>query len=252
VRVYILSDVVGDDVTVVGSGPCSPDRTTAQKLRARLAAAGMLQRLPAAIADIIDRTERGMFPETPKRGDPAFRNVTEHVIGSNALAVAAAGAAAAEAGMLVRNKRTPLTGDAAHMGHLIGRRLVDEAMETGEPVCLVGGGETTVSIGETPAGRGGRCQELALAVARELHGLSGARVALLAAGTDGQDGPTDAAGAIIDHTTWQALIDAGRDPDLDLARHDSGEALDAVGALIRTGATGTNVNDVLFAVVRPD
>jgi glycerate-2-kinase len=252
VRVYIVSDVVGDDVTVVGSGPCSPDRTTAQKLRARLAAAGMLQRLPPAIADIIDRTERGMFPETPKPGEPAFRNVTEHVIGSNAMALAAAGEAAAEAGMIVRNKRTPLTGDAARMGRLIGLRLVEEAVDVDAPVCFVGGGETTVSIGDSPAGRGGRCQELALAVARELDGLSGARVTLLAAGTDGQDGPTDAAGAIVDQSTWQSLIDAGRDPERDLAQHDSGAALDAVDALIRTGPTGTNVNDVLFAVVRPD
>jgi glycerate-2-kinase len=131
-------------------------------------------------------------------------------------------------------------------------RLAKEAFEATEPVCFVGGGETTVSIGDSPAGRGGRCQELALAVARELNGVAGARVTLLVAGTDGQDGPTNAAGAIVDQSTWQSLIDAGRDPERDLAQHDSGASLDAIDALIRTGPTGTNVNDVLFAVVRPD
>ncbi len=247
---YILSDVVGDDTTVVGSGPCSPDRTTAAKLRARLAAAGMLQRLPAAIVDLIDRTERGMLPETPKPGDPAFRNVTEHVIGSNAIAVAAAAVAAEEAGLIVRNKRTPLVGDAARMGQLIARRILAEAPELARPACFIGGGETTVTI-HGAGGRGGRCQELALAAARELDGVDGLAITLLAAGTDGRDGPTDAAGAIVDTRTWRAILDAGRDPLRDLENHDSGSALDTVGALIRTGATGTNVNDVLFVLARP-
>jgi glycerate-2-kinase len=250
VRVFILSDVVGDDTTIVGSGPCSPDRTTAQKLRARLAAAGMLQRLPAAVTDIIDRTERGMLPETPKPGAPAFRTVTEHVIGSNATAVAAAAAAAEAAGLIVRHKRTPLSGDAAHLGHLIGRRMVGEIERGSEPTCFVAGGETTVTLDES-TGRGGRCQELALAAARVLDGATGARITLLAAGTDGRDGPTDAAGAIVDQDTWRAIREAGRDPVRDLENHDSGTALESVDALIRTGPTGTNVNDVLFVIVRP-
>lgn len=250
VRVYTLSDVVGDDPTVVGSGPCSPDRTTAQKLRARLAAAGMLLRLPRSIADLIDRTERGMLPETPKRGDPAFRNVVERVIGSNAMAVAAAAEEAEAAGLRVRDKRTPLMGEASRMGRLIGRRMLDEAETLAGPVCYVCGGETTVTLGET-TGLGGRCQELALSAARELDRADGCHITLLAAGTDGRDGPTDAAGAIVDETTWRAIADAGRDPLRDLTAHDSGSALAAVGSLMRTGATGTNVNDVVFIIVRP-
>lgn len=250
VRVFILSDVIGNDATVVGSGPCSPDRTTAAKLRGQLAAAGLLQRLPAAVADLLDRTERGMLPETPKAGEPAFRHVTEHVIGSNGVALAAAADAAAEAGLIVRNKRTPLTGDAARMGQLIGRRMLEEAQFVNEPTCYMAGGETTVTVGEE-SGTGGRCQELALAAAREIAHADGASILLLAAGTDGRDGPTDAAGAIVDNHTWQAIAAVGRDPAGDLQSHDSGSALDAVDALIRTGATGTNVNDVLFVLVRP-
>jgi glycerate-2-kinase len=114
------------------------------------------------------------------------------------------------------------------------------------------GGETTVTLGDGPVGKGGRCQELALAAARELARSKGRRVTLLAAGTDGRDGPTDAAGAIVDETTWQAIRRAGREPERDLAGHDAWSALDAAGALLRTGLTGTNVMDVVLAVVRRD
>jgi hydroxypyruvate reductase len=103
-----------------------------------------------------------------------------------------------------------------------------------------------VSLGDGPAGVGGRCQELALAAAAELDDVPG--VALLAAGTDGRDGPTDAAGALVDGTTWARISEAGRNPDHDLAIHDAYRALDAAGALIRTGPTGTNVMDVVMGL----
>jgi hydroxypyruvate reductase len=102
-----------------------------------------------------------------------------------------------------------------------------------------------VTLGEDP-GLGGRCQELALSAARELAGLE--RVALLAAGTDGRDGPTDAAGALVDGSTWSAIRSAGRNPSQDLARHDAYPALDAAGALFRPGLTGTNVMDVVIGL----
>ena len=104
-----------------------------------------------------------------------------------------------------------------------------------------------MTLGASPSGLGGRCQELALAAARVLEGSSPA-TALLAAGTDGRDGPTDAAGAIVDATTWRAIASAGRDPAHDLAAHDAYRALDAAGALFRPGLTGTNVMDVVIGV----
>jgi hydroxypyruvate reductase len=114
--------------------------------------------------------------------------------------------------------------------------------------CAIWGGETTVTLGPAPAGLGGRCQELALAAARSLAGAPSG-LALLAAGTDGRDGPTDAAGAIVDGATWASIRAAGRSPDADLAGHDAYHALDAAGALFRTGLTGTNVMDVVIGVM---
>jgi len=251
-RTFILSDVMGNDIASIGSGPCSPDTTTAARLRAQLTAEGLLSRLPPSIADFLERTERRMLPETPKPDEPAFRTVREYLIGSNRLAIAAGARHAEAAGMIVRHKRTPLLGDAADMGSRIAERMVREGLEsTGPATCYVCGGETTVTLG-SGAGTGGRCQELALAAARVIDGLQEARITLLAAGTDGRDGPTDAAGAIVDNDTWSAIERAGRNPDADLERHDSWPALDAAGALFRTGATGTNVNDVVFIIVRPE
>jgi hydroxypyruvate reductase len=111
---------------------------------------------------------------------------------------------------------------------------------------MIWGGESTVSLGENPTGLGGRSQELALAAARVLDGASG--VALLAAGTDGRDGPTDAAGAIVDGTTWNRIRMQGRDPDRDLVQHNAYPALDAVAALVKTGLTGTNVMDIVIGI----
>lgn len=120
------------------------------------------------------------------------------------------------------------------------------------PACWLWGGETTVTLGDSPTGLGGRCQELALAGARvlALREPHGGEVALLAAGTDGLDGPTDAAGAIVDARTWIAIRERGRDPERDLATHNAYEALDAVGALVRTGLTGTNVMDIVIGMYR--
>ncbi|HZI77092.1 MAG TPA: MOFRL family protein, partial [Gemmatimonadales bacterium] len=114
-------------------------------------------------------------------------------------------------------------------------------------ICLIWGGETTVTFGDQPPGLGGRCQELALAAAAVLRDSSNP-VAFLAAGTDGRDGPTDAAGAVVDNHTWPAIAQAGRDPTRDLTSHNAYYALDSVGALLRTGLTGTNVMDVMLGI----
>jgi glycerate 2-kinase len=146
----------------------------------------------------------------------------------------------------------PLAGEASAVGASVAAYLLQDCPDPAKPQpaegrCHIWGGETTVTLGERP-GLGGRCQELALAAARVLAGAP-VGVALLAAGTDGRDGPTDAAGAIVDGSTWQSIAHSGRDPAADLAAHNAYPALDAAGALLRPGLTGTNVMDVVIGIV---
>jgi glycerate 2-kinase len=258
VRLFVLSDVIGDDIASIGSGPCSPDPSTAVHIRAFLDEAGLLSRVPPAIVDLLDRTERGMVPETPKPGDHVFRDVTAVVIGSNRVALQAAAAAAEEVGLSVRLRRRPIRGDAAAMGARIARRIrndmlasaaAEDAGDEPEAWCYLCGGETTVTLDED-SGKGGRCQEMALAAAQILAEYEGT-VTLLAAGTDGRDGPTDAAGAIVDGATWAAIVSQGLDPAAHLAEHDAWPALDAANALVRSGPTRTNVMDVVIAIAHP-
>jgi len=272
VRVLVVSDVIGDDLASIGSGPCVPDPSTAVQVRQLLEGAGLWQRIPAAARKYLADVEAGTMTETPKPGDQAFANVTLELIASNRLALEAAAKRAAELGLAPVVAETPLAGEAATAGasvaatllHNCGRYSIPQPEELranrgvqvgapGQPEklraggrCWIWGGETTVTLGSS-TGVGGRCQELALAAARALAGRAPG-TALLAAGTDGRDGPTDAAGAIVDGSTWGAIAAAGRDPERDLASHNAYPALDAVGALLRPGLTGTNVMDVVMGV----
>jgi hydroxypyruvate reductase len=253
VRVYAVSDVIGDDLASIGSGPCVPDPTTAADVRVLLERAGLWQRVPESAREVVLSTERGEIAETPKAGDPAFSRVTVELIASNRLALDAAAARAVELGLSPRVMETPIAGEASATGASIATGLLENyAQFRGPqptprgPACIIWGGETTVTLGEDPTGLGGRCQELALAAARVLSAQTG--VTLLAAGTDGRDGPTDAAGAIVDGGTWRAVARAGRDPARDLAAHDAYHALNAAGALLRPGLTGTNVMDIVIGI----
>ncbi|MGE3615602.1 MAG: DUF4147 domain-containing protein [Gemmatimonadales bacterium] len=243
IRVYALSDVPGDDLADIGSGPCSPDPTTAAGVRGILEAAGVLADLPPALLQFLDRVERGEVPETPKPGHPSFDRVAARVIASNRTAVAAAGARAEALGYRVVLGPDLLQGEAAAAG----AGLLEQTGLTGTAeTAWIGGAETTVALG-SDHGRGGRCQELALAAARRLAEHPNP-VAVLAAGTDGRDGPTDAAGAVVTNETWAGIRAAGADPGRALARHDAYPALAAVGALLRPGLTGTNVMDLIIAL----
>jgi glycerate 2-kinase len=261
VRVYVVSDVIGDDLPSIGSGPLVPDAATAGEVRALLERAGLWTRIPPALRSRLAAVERGEMPETPKPGDPAFAQVTLELIASNRLALEAAARRAAELGLAPVVSEAPLAGEASAVGASVAAALLQDCVirtipqpqvdavpqpEIPRSRCLIWGGETTVTLGEAP-GLGGRCQELALAAAKLLAGAPGG-LALLAAGTDGRDGPTDAAGAIVDAATWRAMVDAGRDPARDLAAHDAYHALDAAGALLRPGLTGTNVMDVVIGI----
>jgi hydroxypyruvate reductase len=247
---FIVSDVIGDDLAAIGSGPCVADPARASDVRALLVQAGLWDGVPTALRDHIGAIERGELPETPKPGDPEVERVPHLVIASNRLAVLAAAARARELGLTTEIAASPLSGEAAAAGERIARQLTaDGTPPTGHSTaarCLILGGETTVTMG-VGAGLGGRCQELALAAARTLDG-SGTDVVLLAAGTDGRDGPTDAAGAIVDGTTWKRIVAAGRHPQRDLDDHNSHAALAAADALIRTGPTNTNVMDVVIGI----
>jgi hydroxypyruvate reductase len=249
VHVYLVSDVIGDDLAAIGSGPCVPDPSTARDVRDLLERSRLWERLPDSARRQVREACDGTNAETPKPGHPAFARVTHELIASNGLALEAAARRAAELGLAPVVENTPLAGEASAAGASVAATLLQDYAGPSIPQrgCRIWGGETTVTLGETAPGLGGRCQELALSAARALAG-SPPGVALLAAGTDGRDGPTDAAGAIIDGATWSAIAAAGRDPARDLAAHDAYRALDAAGALLRPGLTGTNVMDVVIGV----
>jgi len=257
-RNFIVSDVIGDDLAAIGSGPCSPDPSTAGEVRSLLEAAKLWDRIPGSLRHHVAVVEHDSSRETPKPGDPIFANVERKIIASNRVALEAAAARARELGYEPRILSTALAGEAASVGKRLASTLISYCGSgtsplTNRPVqsCLLWGGETTVTMGSA-TGAGGRCQELALAAARELGTAKSARGStLLACGTDGRDGPTDAAGGIVDKETWGAIEKAGRKPDADLAAHDSHPSLDAAGALLRTDLTATNVMDIVIGICAP-
>jgi hydroxypyruvate reductase len=252
VHCFIVSDVMGSELAAIGSGPCVPDTSTAAEVRAAIHAA-RIDALPTSVRDYLARVERCDAAETPKVGDPEFLEVKTRVILDNSHALAAVRDAADAAGIVVLDAPAiAIEGEAAELGRTLAHALARAAasLGTGERALWVAGGEATVTLPSHAQGTGGRCQELALACALEWHALGAASLSLLAAGTDGRDGPTDAAGAIVDASTIAASLRAGRDPHADLQAHDAFPALDAAGALLRTGPTGTNVNDVVLALLR--
>jgi glycerate-2-kinase len=237
----VLSDVPGDDPAVVASGPTVADPTTWTDVAAALSAYARPADVPAAIRTRVQRGLAGEEAETLKPGDASLARVANVVVGGNRDAVAAAAATATARGYVTEVVAEAVTGDAAEVGRVLANRLA--AAPRGRPYALVAGGETTVRV--VPGGRGGRCQHLALAAALP---LAGAPCVLLAAGTDGVDGPTDAAGACIDGGTLARAGAAGLDAGSALARTDSHRLLSATGDLLRTGATGTNVADLVVAL----
>ena len=239
----ILSDVVGDDLDVIGSGPTVPDRSSYLGARAILERRGILARCPKPVVERIERGCRGLEPETPKPGDPAFAHTLNLIVGGNRQSLAAASAEARTLGyrpLLLSSSIAGETREAAAFHAAIAR----EASQTGNPVrppaCLLSGGETTVTL--RGKGLGGRNQEFTLAAALALNGLDNCVV--LSAGTDGTDGPTDAAGAIADSQTLARAASLSLDAQAMLDSNDSYHFFDPLGDLIRTGPTLTNVMDV--------
>lgn len=244
----ILSDVVGDPLDVIASGPAVPDPSTYADAWDVLERYKLAAQVPAAVRNHLLAGLEGRVTETPKPGDLLFAGVSCQLIGSNRQAALAAAQAAETLGYRSLILSTYLEGEAREVGK-VAAALAKELRLRGSPLlppaCLILGGETTVTV--RGHGRGGRNQELALAAAIALEGLPG--VALMALATDGTDGPTAAAGAIVDGET----LATGRRLSLNaLAALDNNDAypyLEKTGALMRTGPTGTNVNDLLIILV---
>jgi glycerate-2-kinase len=245
VEVLALSDVPGDRIDVIGSGPFATDPTTYADALAVLARRGVLDALPERVRAHLLAGARGERAETPKPGDPDLARVRHTLLATNRMAVDAAAAAADRAGLRSVTLADALRGEAREAGAALVARA--DALRASEPVCLVAGGETTVTV--RGAGLGGRCQELALAAAMKLDG--GPPTALLAAGTDGSDGPTPAAGAYADEGTLGRAGRARLDARSSLAANDSYPFFRAEGGLFATGPTRTNVMDLALVRVDP-
>ena len=236
-----LSDVIGDPLDVIASGPTAPDPTTFADAAEVLARRGIAARVPTSVTRRFAAGLRGEIQETPKPGDPLFGRVTNIVIGNNALIAEAAVAAAGRLGYRPHLATRELQGEARE----VARDLVARARRLEPPACLIACGEPTVTV--KGRGRGGRCQEFALAAALELRPTD--RMTILAAGTDGTDGPTDAAGAIVDAESLERGAGAGADAREALEDNDAYRFLAASGDLIVSGATRTNLLD-LYVVLR--
>lgn len=243
----ILSDVVGNPLDVIASGPTVPDTSTFADAYGVLAHYGIVDAVPERIVAHLRSGMRGEVAETPKEGDPVFERVHNVIVGSNAIAAQAALAAAQEMGLHALLLSTYIEGEAREVGKVaagIAKSLVAEGRPLPRPACVIAGGETTVTLRGT--GKGGRNQELALAAALALDGWEGVTLVTLA--TDGSDGPTDAAGAIVRGDTVSRARQVGLSAVDFLARNDSFTFFDHLGDLVRTGPTNTNVNDLLFII----
>lgn len=240
----IISDVAGNDLATIGSGPAAADPSTFEEARATLKRCQVWGRMPEAVRDHLDRGAAGRIAETLKPGDPALKRVTNLIIGDNAAALAGAEAAAREAGFSVDRWRE-LYGEADDLGRALAAHLC--AMSRPR-LCVIAGGEPVVTV--RGRGRGGRAQQCALSLAIELERIgSGRGIAALAAGTDGIDGTTDAAGAFLSPRTVPLALVAGVDPRAALGRNDSYRVFEALGDLFKPGPTGTNVADIFIALV---
>lgn len=246
----ILSDVIGDPLDVIASGPTAPDSSTFRDAVAVLKKYGLEEKVPKSVLTVLRQGVDGVISETPKQDDRLFSRVENAIVGSNNLATQAAQKKAAELGYETIVLGSDFAGEASALGTLLMEQALTIQLELPRKkirqLCLIAGGETTVKV--TGTGLGGRNTEMALVVAKQLAGKKG--ITFLSAGTDGSDGPTDAAGAMVDGDTISNARAAGIDPDAFLANNDSYHFFKAINGLIITGPTGTNVMDVQVVLVK--
>lgn len=241
----ILSDVVADPLDVIASGPTVPDTSTFAEAHQVLERYAILEKVPPTILGHLSSGVRGEIPETPKPGDSLFQSVQNVIIGSNLQAARAALEEAQRIGFQTMLLTTSLQGEARQVGRVlaaIARQIAGTGQPIPRPACLVAGGETTVTL--KGDGMGGRNQELALGAVTDLAGLQD--VVLVTLATDGGDGSTDAAGAVVTGQTLDRALQAGLHPTDFLAHNDSYHFFEPLGELLKPGPTQTNVNDLTF------
>jgi len=248
----ILSDVLGSPLDVIASGPTAPDSSTFADCIAIVEKYHLRETFPQSIVAQYERGARGEIAETPKANDALFARVTNAIIADNQIACDAAAREARQRGYATQVVSTMLQGEAREIGRELGQMGMRENKETGKQrnkSCLLGGGEPTVTLRGN--GKGGRAQELVLAAALEIAGDalgSIAEIVVLSAGTDGTDGPTDAAGALADNITVSRARALGMDARAFLENNDAYHFFAALDDLIITGPTNTNVNDLMLAL----
>jgi len=242
----VVSDVVGDDMSVIASGPTVPDPTTYPDAMQVLYTHGLWHDIPSPLRSHLAEGARGGHPETPGSDDACFERTKNTLLGTNRTALDSAKAAAEAHGYVVRGVTEDVEGEARAVGTHHANRLLKA--DPTVPTCWLWGGEPTVTV--TGKGKGGRNQEVALGAALVLDKVQSPAV-LLSGGTDGIDGPTDAAGAWATPETIEKARREGCDPEQHLSENDAYRLFDAIGQLLRTGPTHTNVMDVHVGLVRP-
>jgi glycerate-2-kinase len=244
----VISDVVGDRPDSIASGPISPDTTTFSDAIAVLRRHNLWETIPSSVARILSEGTKGNVPETPKPEDLCFRKVSYHILGNNRVACTSARRYLRSEGIKAEILTSLATGEARCLGSFIGsiaREIAQFDEPFRRPCAFILGGETTVTV--SGSGRGGRNQECTMACAEKIHGLKG--VAMASMGSDGIDGPTDAAGAIADGMTISRAEELALKFDELLAQNDSYGFFLPLKDLVMTGRTNTNVNDVSVVVL---
>ena len=235
----ILSDVIGNPLEAIASGPTAPDPTTKKDALTILKKYNLEGQVPDSIVAYLEADGLNLRYQEQT---PVFQNVQNMIIGDNKLAAQAALEQAERGGFQVEILTNELQGEAREVGRELARRLRTESAVRDRPFCLIAGGETTVTLRGN--GKGGRNQELALGAVEPLRGLE--KVLLIALGTDGDDGPTDAAGAVVTGDTALRAEALGLEAADSLSRNDAYPFFDTLGDLLKAGPTGTNVNDLIF------
>ena len=249
VHALILSDVLGDDLSTIASGTTVADNSTYSDAINILKNKGVWGRVPESVRQHLQQGEHGKISETPKANDPIFKHTNYLLCASNTVSVKAAQVAAEQLGYNTQIYSEQLCGIARDEAEKLAIYAAN-IVPTLQPLALLSGGETTVNLKGN--GKGGRNQEFALAfaLAAEKYGLTG-QWSLLSGGTDGRDGPTDAAGGMVDANSLQTMISAGINPSAYLDNNDAYHALNSVNDLLITGATGTNVADLQILLLHP-
>jgi hydroxypyruvate reductase len=244
----ILSDVVGDDLDVIASGPTVPDSSTFKDAEQILKGYGIWDQLAQSVRNHIEKGVSGQIEDTPKSDNAAFLQCSQVLVGTNLQALKAAGEAAENLGYRPLILSSKVEGEAREVAKFytaIAKEILESGYPIEPPVCVLAGGETTVTL--RGDGRGGRNQEFALASALAIEGID--NVIVLSGGTDGTDGPTDAAGAVADGTTVTRARESSLDPKDFLQRNDSYNFFQKLDDLVMTGPTRTNVMDIYMLLV---